>query len=139
MNMNEPRDRHDPEELPTVKTWVKELPEDEPSMAWRASLNAKLEAIQPVAKPRPRWASWPVWSSAAGMAAIAIIAIVATRPDVNPTVAEPVAVTSDMLVDAHVESVARHDLGLATGSDLRMDRGSQPASFDWDAVDLNLL
>lgn len=139
MKMNEHNDLHDHEDLPVVKTWVRELPEDEPSMAWRASLNAKLEAIQPVAKPKSRWASWPVWSSALGMAAIAFVAIIATRPEVPPMKAAPLAVTTDMLVDAHVESVARRELGLATGSDLRGDRGTQPASFEWDAVDLNLL
>ncbi len=128
----------EPDDLPEVKHLVKGLPDDEPSLAWRAALNAKLEALQPAPKPRRRWASWPVWSSAVGMAAIAGIAIFGLRPTEHANVPRA-AITSDMLVDAHVESVARHELGLATGSDLRGDRATQPASYEWDSVDLNLL
>lgn len=137
--MNEHRDPHDPEDFPIVESWIKQLPDDEPSLAWRAELNAKLEAIQPTTKTKRRWIAWPMLSSAAGVAAVAAFVILANRPGDVVEPARTLAISSDTLVDAHVESVTRYELGLATGSDLRHDHGGRPASYEWDIVDLNVL
>lgn len=126
----------DREDLAQVGDWVKNLNEDEPSFAWRADLNAKLEAMAP--KPRRRWA-WPVWGTAVGMAAIcAVVFLTPNRP--QPAMpADLDGLTANAIVDAHVETVARHDLGLSMSADLKADRGTPEASYELDVVDLSAL
>lgn len=137
---------HDPisdplerEDLKQIGEWVKDLPSEEPSMAWRAELNAKLEALTPARKPLPWWRRRSFWSTTAGVAVMGALAMMALRPTPTPERIDLGGITATAIVDAHVESVARQDLGLTTGTDLKADQGAPAPHYEWDAVDLDLL
>lgn len=126
----------DREDLRQIATLVKGIPEDEPSLAWRAQLNAKLESVTPF---RRRRLSWPLWSGAVATAAICAVVFFGSRPDTQTVRPDLAATTASALVNAHVESVARQDLGLASSSDLKADRGTSSDDYNWDVVDLSTL
>jgi anti-sigma-K factor RskA len=129
----------DREDLNQIGGWIKDLSEEEPSMAWRAELNARLEELAPAPKRLPWWRSRLVWSSTASLAAIGALALFVLRPSPTPERADLGGLTATAIVNAHVESVTRHDLGLATATDLKADQGAPEPHYDWDVVDLDLL
>jgi len=129
----------EPEDLNHVGGWVKDLPEEEPSMAWRAELNARLEALAPAPKRAPWWRSRLVWSSTASLAAMGALALFVLRPTPTPERVDLSGLTATAIVNAHVESVTRHDLGLATATDLKADEGAAEPHYEWDVVDLDML
>lgn len=140
MNTHDPRDpkqQIDREDFAQIGGWMKELDQDEPSLAWRADLNAKLEQLAP--KPKRRRMAWPVWGTAVGMAAICAVVFLTPKSSVKAPTASLANQTESAILDAHRETVARHDLGLPMASDLKADQGAADVGYEWDVVDLSAL
>lgn len=76
--------------------WVRELPEEEPSLAWRSSLNAQLGTM---AKAQRRKLVWRYGSVAATVCAGALAAIFVVQMTPSPT--PPAGGVEEMLVQSH--------------------------------------
>lgn len=127
--MNMKRNENELEELlkdARMPTLLGQLPEDEPSLAWRSELNQKLTALQRA--PKAPW--WATWRPIAGLALAGALALTMFFGAPKPETVQSQAALDEVLIAAHRESVARQEIGAAPVSALQSDTGNQPALFD---------
>lgn len=121
-----------------VRRWVRSLPEDEPSLAWRSGLNERLLAQRPAAR-RP-WFLHPAWS----VAAAGVLAVVFWATRMQPVQGTASGVSLEAaLVSTHRDSVRASEIagvGMAP-HDLATLHKPAPAAarFDWNEMDMETL
>ncbi len=121
-----------------VRGWVKELPDDEPSLVWRSALNERLRAEVPHRR-RP-WILYPTWGVAA--AGLLVLLVWTSRP--QPVQNVPAGPSLEaVMVSVHRESVRSSEIAGAgmVPNDLATQHRPAPAlaPFDWNETDLETL
>lgn len=98
-----------------VAEWVRGLPEETPSMAWRATLNEKVRA-EAQTRARARW-RWSLARPALGLATAAALAFVVLVPRPALRTAPAKGHLEASLVALHEQSVETADIvGIGLGA-----------------------
>lgn len=111
-----------------VRNLVASLPEDEPSLAWRAQLNERLMREAPRRRPKFGWVLRPV--AAVGLACAAYFAFLAAQPSKSGSLEET-------LVRLH--QAAQMQDGLGTVTQVSLSSSKTPQGENWQETDLELL
>ncbi len=111
-----------------IRSVVRELEDDTPSMAWRSGLNERLLAVTPT--PRKSWFSLRALAGLGTVAACTLALILVLRPEAPRPMSAPSVTVSEssveqVLLDAHRSS----SFALATGA----GDGSAPTRTDTPA------
>lgn len=130
----------DSREHAEVRSWVGELSDDEPSLAWRSALNERLHAVKPPMKqPRMRWR----WASVMGLGlasaltlTVYLVGLKPTMPSTAPVAPEAASVEASLLA-AHQDGLSMLDLG--TGSPTEHSAGYKQPGGSFSEVDLGTL
>ncbi|HRF58610.1 MAG TPA: hypothetical protein PLH94_01695 [Fimbriimonadaceae bacterium] len=130
----------DSREHAEIRSWVGELTDEDPSLAWRSALNERLHAVRtPVRQPKMRWR----WASVMGLglasALTLTVYLVGLKPTANPgttSSGEKASVEANLLA-AHQDGLSMLDLGTGSPAERATGLGQQNGSFS--EVDLGTL
>lgn len=117
--------------------WMSQLHDEDPSMAWRSQLNAKLQEIAPApAKKRFNWFGTSAIAAAGVCAAFALFTLnrtpVATEPQPEDRIAGTTSTSNDLgtvLMTAHQAD----DAQLAAG--VRAPMRTIDVGYDWSSLE----
>lgn len=130
----------DSREHAEIRSWVGELTDEDPSLAWRSALNERLHAAKPATRePKLRWR----WASVMGLglasALTLTVYLVGLKPTANPRATSPsekASVEANLLA-AHQDGLSMLDLGTGSPAEHSNGLGQQDGSFS--EVDLGTL
>jgi hypothetical protein len=112
----------------TLSQMVADLPDDEPSIAWRSQLNDRLREMAPKPKAKRLWL--PIGLSSVAAAAAAVIIFMPKGSAVPPTVAnDQVGSLEEAVVRGHNAGESAIVLGVANPN-----RGKK-RGFDWSKLE----
>ena len=97
---------------------VHDLPDPEPSLAWRSALNGRLMAVSPKRRKSPVWTWLSGGVAATALAAFAFVNLIPETPNPEPRVDPAPVVTSstgveESLLTAHNDANLESGLGVA--------------------------
>lgn len=131
--------RLDAPEGRTVQSWVGNLPEEEPSLAWRSALNERLREMKPKPGLRRRLL-YPGFGLAAA-AALAVVFWTAQLSNDEPPAIGPTLEAA--LVSTHRDSVRAAELagaGMAPHDLATLHKSSpEEPQFEWNELDVETL
>jgi hypothetical protein len=113
-----------------AKSLVSSLDSHEPSLEWRSSLNARLQAAGKVKKRR----AWLAWTTAVAAPAAAVAAFVIFFGASEPS--QGVVAETSVAADTSIEDeLYTHYMASDSRMALGLDMPHEPGEFDWSSID----
>jgi hypothetical protein len=117
-----------------VRRAVAQLPEDAPSLAWRAELNEKLIAASRQKQRKDRWVFWGRPGLAVACSVV-LAAVIWMRPDSNGSLVTERSLEAQ-IVQVHSDSEALSEVPFTSALGAP-DSGEGSAQPQWEASDLD--